>query len=383
MIAKTDLLTIYEMMQRIRKFEYKAYDLQMKGYMGGAIHLSIGQEAIPATIGRLLENDDYICSTHRGHGHLLGKGADPNRALAEVLGKAGGYCKGRGGSMHIADPAIGILGTNGIVGGGIPCAVGAGFSIKYRRTAQVSVAYFGDGAANEGSFHESMNMAAVWNLPVLFACENNLYGMSAPIAETTKETSLYKRAAGYGIYGAQVDGNDVLAVWDAAEEALGRARDPDAECRPSLLEFRTYRWRGHFEGDPMEYRPKGELEKWTPLDPIARLENKLVSEWGVSAQELKAIRDAVDREIAAAEKFALDSPYPDPATVMDGLFTETDGFLTETDGLFTETDGLFTETDGLLTETDGLFTETDGLLTETDGLFTETDGLLGGQEAGV
>jgi len=320
-INKADLMKIYEMMWRIRKFEYKAFDLQMKGYMGGAIHLSIGQEAISSVVGYLLNDDDYICSTHRGHGHLLGKGASPKKALAEVLGRATGYCGGRGGSLHIADPEIGILGANGIVGGGIPCATGAALSIKMRETEQVSVSYFGDGAANEGSCHESMNMAAVWNLPMLFICENNLYGMTAPIAETTKELNLYKRAAGYGMYGEQIDGNDVFAVWEAVDQALDRARNKACDRRPSFLEFMTYRWRGHFEGDPMEYRPDGELEEWMQKDPIEQLGKKLIAEWDVSAEELDELQAKAEREISEAEKFALDSPYPDPATVMDNLFT--------------------------------------------------------------
>lgn len=318
-MQKSDLLSIYEMMWRIRKFEQKAFDLQTQNLIGGSIHLYTGEEAIASTVGHLLRKDDYICSTHRGHGHILGKGARTDLAMAEILGKATGYCKGRGGSMHIADLDSGILGANGIVGGGIPCAAGAGLSIKMRKTDQVSVSYFGDGAANEGTFHESLNLASLWNLPVIFICENNLYGMTVPIGESTKEPDIFKRAAGYGMYGEMADGNDVSAVWKTIENAIKRARGGEG---PSLLEFKTYRWRGHWEGDPMNYRTDKELKEWQAKDPIVQLEKQLTDNWEVSKTEIEEIQQKVQKEIEQAAAFAIQSPFPDVSTVMDDLYTE-------------------------------------------------------------
>ncbi|MDL2252465.1 thiamine pyrophosphate-dependent dehydrogenase E1 component subunit alpha [Ruminococcaceae bacterium OttesenSCG-928-I18] len=317
---KTDLLRIYEMMHRIRKFEFQALDFNAQGLVGGSIHLYIGEEAIASTVGHILRDDDYICSTHRGHGHVLGKGVASDAAMAEILGKETGSCRGRGGSMHIADRDKGVLGANGIVGGGIPCAAGAALSIRMRGTDQVSIAYFGDGAANEGAFHEAMNVAALWNLPMVFICENNLYGMTVSINESSKEHDIYKRAAGYGMPGEKADGNDVLAVYDLAEKAIDRARSGGG---PSLIEFKTYRWRGHWEGDPLNYRTEKELTDWKKKDPIPRFEKVLMKDYKLTRTELDTIEQKMTEEIEAAAKFALESPYPDPSTVMDDVFTET------------------------------------------------------------
>lgn len=323
-ITKQDLLEIYEMMWRIRKFELRLYDLQMQGYIGGSIHTYVGEESIGATVGHILNKDDVICSTHRGHGHVLGKGIPSNLAMAEILGKVTGPCRGKGGSMHIADLDLGILGANGIVGGGIPAAMGVGFSFKYQRLSRVSLGYFGDGAANQGTFHESLNMAALYNLPVIFLCENNFFGMTVPIEHSTKEPNIYKRAEGYGMYGEQIDGNDVFKVWEAMDKALDRARDENCSNRPSLLEMRTYRHRGHWEGDPQVYRSQDEVEKWKAThDPIVMLNDRLVADYGVTQAELNDIQKAMDEEIAAAEKFALDSPYPDPSILLEDVYTET------------------------------------------------------------
>ena len=323
-ITKQDLLEIYEMMWRIRKFELRLYDLQMQGYIGGSIHTYVGEEAIGATVGHILNRDDYICSTHRGHGHVLGKGISTKAAMAEILGKIDGSCRGKGGSMHIADLDLGIVGANGIVGGGIPTAMGVGFSINYQKQQQVSIGFFGDGAANQGTFHESMNMAALYNLPVIFICENNFFGMTVPIEHSTKEPNIYKRAEGYGMYGEQVDGNDVFQVWEAMDKALERARDAASDNRPSLLEMRTYRHRGHWEGDPQVYRSQEEVNQWKEThDPIMMLEKRLMDDYDVSKAVLSSIEKNMDEEIAEAERFAIDSPYPDPSILMEDVYTET------------------------------------------------------------
>lgn len=318
-INKENLLDIYRIMIRIRKFEEKALELYRQSLMGGSVHLYIGEEAVAATIGKLLRKDDYISSTHRGHGHIIGKGARTDLAMAELLGKATGFCKGRGGSMHIADFDNGILGANGIVGGGIPAAVGAGLSAKMQGRDSVSLAYFGDGAANEGSFHESINLAAVWKLPVIFVCENNLYGMTVPISESTVESDIYLRGSGYGVPSEKVDGNDVFAVFKAATRAIERARSGEG---PTLLEFKTYRWRGHWEGDPMDYRTEEELNEWMMKCPIKQFEDRLMQDFGVKREELDYITDEVADEIEKAGDFAINSPYPDPATLLDDLFAE-------------------------------------------------------------
>jgi len=317
-IAKEILLDIYEMMFRIRKFEEKAIDFYSKKLIGGSLHTYVGEEAVAATIGRLLNKDDYISSTHRGHGHILGKGAKPDRALAELFGKVTGYCKGRGGSMHIADLDNGILGANGIVGGGIPAAVGAGLSSKLLKNGRVSVAYFGDGAVNQGTFHESINLAAVWNLPVIFACENNGFGMTVPICESTKEEDIYLRAKGYGIPGFKVDGNDVCAIYEAASAAIDRARKGQG---PTLLEFKTYRWRGHWEGDSMCYREESETLKWMDMCPIKRLKKILIEEYKIGKDILENIESKVEKEIDEAALFAINSPEPDKKDLLDDVFT--------------------------------------------------------------
>ena len=318
-IKRNDLLKIYEMMWRIRKFEEKAIELYSKALIGGSIHTYIGEEAIAATIGILLRKDDFISSTHRGHGHILGKGTDPKEAMAELLGKATGSCKGRGGSMHIADFDNGILGANGIVGGGIPMAVGAGLSAKMRGTDQVSVAYFGDGASNRGDFHEAMNLATVWELPVIFACENNGFGMTVPIDESTKEKDIYLRSKGYGMQGVKVDGNDVLAIYKEVSKAIQKARKGNG---PTFIEFKTYRWRGHWEGDAMNYRDAVIAEKWITRCPIKALGNTLVKEYQVDEDQLKQIEASITEEIVKASEFALNSPDPDASEALNDVFTE-------------------------------------------------------------
>ena len=317
---KTTLLEIYRRMVRIRDFEYRGIAINDEGVMGGSIHTYIGEEAIGATIGTLLRKDDYVSSTHRGHGHILGKGSDPKRAMAELLGRSTGFCKGKGGSMHIADFDNGIIGANGIVGGGIPIGVGAGLSIKLRGKDNVSVVYFGDGASNLGSFHEAANLASVWELPVIFVCENNLYAMSGRLYEHTKEPDIYKRAVGYGMRGLKVDGNDVFAVYEAASEAIENARVGKG---PTLLECKTYRWRGHWEGDRQDYRSQDEVKQWkSNSDCIKMLRDRLISDYGVTEAELDKIDAEEEMVINEAEKFARESPYPETSELLTDLFTE-------------------------------------------------------------
>ncbi|TKV55958.1 thiamine pyrophosphate-dependent dehydrogenase E1 component subunit alpha [Nakamurella flava] len=286
-------------MWRIRLFEEAVDELFARGLMHGTMHLSIGQEASATGVCLAMRDDDHLTSTHRGHGHCIGAGADLNRMMAELLAKESGYCRGRGGSMHIADVSTGNLGANGIVGGGIPIAAGAALGLKLQgKTEAVVVSFFGDGASNEGAFHEGLNLAAVWNLPVVFVCENNKYGMSMSTELSTKISNLSERAAGYGMPGVTVDGNDVQAVYDAALAAFARAR---AGGGPTLIENVTYRWKGHSKSDKNLYRTREEIAEWKERDPIAAFLAK-VTDAGtldqpaldqIAAQAKEAIRESV------------------------------------------------------------------------------------------
>jgi pyruvate dehydrogenase E1 component alpha subunit len=309
---------IYYMMQLIRKFEEKALSLFEANKLRGSVHLCIGQEAIPASVCSLLREDDYIASTHRGHGHCLAKGADPSKAMAELMGKATGYCKGRGGSMHIADIASGNLGANAIVAGGIGIAVGAALASKLQENGRVAISFFGDGATNEGVFHESLNLAAVWKLPVVFICENNGYGISVPTSQSTAVEDISVRASSYNMEGITVDGNDVIAVLDAAEKAISKARNGGG---PSLIECKTYRIMGHWTGDPQTYRTKEEVERWKSRCPIKRFERYLTDR-GMPSEKLKKLEQRAIEEIEKASYFAEQSPEPNPANVMDDVFYE-------------------------------------------------------------
>jgi pyruvate dehydrogenase E1 component alpha subunit len=267
-----------------------------------------------------LRRDDYMTSTHRGHGNCLAKGADPKRMMAELLGRKTGYCKGKGGSMHIADFDGGNLGANGIVGGGFPIATGAGIGIQNRGTDQVVVCFFGDGAANQGTFHESLNLAALWKLPVLYVCENNQYALSTPLRESVGLPELSERARGYGIPGARVDGNDVLAVHAAAAEAVRRARAGEG---PTLLDCLTYRFFGHFTGDKghgITYRTKQEMEEWRNRCPIARLRRHLLGAAMATDAQLEKIETQAQALIAAAAQYGLDSPWPSPEEALEDVF---------------------------------------------------------------
>ena len=294
----------------IRKFEEAAEQSYMRGLTHGTMHLSIGQEASAVGACMPLSDDDKITSTHRGHGHCIAKGADAARMLAEFFGKETGYCRGRGGSMHIADISKGNLGANGIVGGGIPIAVGAALSAKRLRTGTVALSFFGDGANNEGAFHESLNMASVWKLPVVFFCENNQYGMSTSTAQSTAVKSIADRASAYSMPGIVVDGNDFSAVAEASDEAVARAR---AGLGPTLVESLTYRFRGHSRSDRNRYRTKEEIQEWMRRDPIAHMSELLESHGIAARREIERLELDVDREIEAAIDFAHKSPAP-PAT---------------------------------------------------------------------
>jgi len=319
MIEKERAQLIYSNMNRIRCFEAKALSLFESNKLRGSVHLYIGEEAVAATVCSRLSDEDYIASTHRGHGHCIAKGAQLDRAMAELMGKATGYCKGRSGSMHIADFTKGNLGANAIVGGGIPIAVGAGLASKMQNNGRVSVSFFGDGASNEGTFHEALNMAAVWKLPVIFICENNLYGISVPAWQSTSVKDISVRAAGYGIPGVTVDGNDVEAIDEAFKAAYERAVAGEG---PTLIECKTYRWMGHWTGDPQVYRSREEVEEWKAKDPIKRYREKMIAQGLATAEELDAIEAAAQKEADDAAEFALNSPEPDPATLLDDVFYE-------------------------------------------------------------
>ena len=314
------MLAMYEQMLCIRRFEEQAIALFERGLIRGNVHPCIGQEAVSVGVCAALRRDDYMTSTHRGHGNCLAKGAEPGRMMAELLGRKTGYCKGKGGSMHIADFDGGNLGANGIVGGGFPIATGAGIGVQNRGTDQVVVCFFGDGAANQGTFHESLNLAALWKLPVLYVCENNQYALSTPLRESVGLPELSERGRAYGIPGVRVDGNDVLAVHAAAAEAAGRARAGEG---PTLLDCVTYRFFGHFTGDRghgITYRSKEEMEAWRLRCPIARFRRHLLEAGIASEERLKEIEARAEATIAAAVQYGLDSPWPSPEEALEDVF---------------------------------------------------------------
>ena len=312
-----NLLALYRTMVTIRQFETRAGELFAAGRIPGFIHLSLGQEASAVGVCSCLRPDDYLTTTHRGHGHIIAKGADLKKMMAELFGRCTGYCKGKGGSMHIADFSLGILGANGVVAGGLPIIAGAGFSIRMRHTDQVAVCFFGDGAANRGPVHEVMNLAAVWKLPVVFVVENNQFASTTAHRDACAVADISRRATGYNMPGATVDGNDLLQVRQAAKTAVERARRGDG---PSLLENRTYRIRGHFEGDPQKYRRPVDVETWqNDNDPITRFSRFLMRENVLTADLEKKIRDAVAVELTAAVEFAEQSPWPEPEQALEDL----------------------------------------------------------------
>lgn len=314
------LREVLHKMYLIRRFEEGAEDAYMRGLIHGTMHLSIGQEASAMGICMPLTDEDQITSTHRGHGHCIAKGADVKRMFAEFFGKTTGYCKGRGGSMHIADVTKGNLGANGIVAGGIPIAVGAALAAKKLKTGKVAVSFFGDGANNEGAFHEALNMAAVWKLPVIFVCENNGYGMSTSTERSTAVKNIADRAGAYAMPGVIVDGNNFSEVAEAANAAVERARAGEG---PTLIESKTYRYRGHSKSDRNRYRTKEEIEDWMAnRDPIALFEAELKEFGIIDDAGIEAVREAVKKEIADGIEFAKDSPSPEIRDLENYVYTE-------------------------------------------------------------
>jgi pyruvate dehydrogenase E1 component alpha subunit len=314
---KNLMIKIYKDMVRIRRFEERVLVLFSKGKILGMLHSYIGEEAVAVGACSVLNSDDYITSTHRGHGHVIAKGADIKKMMAELFAKSTGYNKGKGGSMHIAEPKIGILGANGIVGGGIPIATGAALSSKVLKNNKVTLCFFGDGASNQGTFHESINLASAFNLPCIYICENNLYGVSVKQTQVRKVKDIADRAKGYDIPGVIVDGNDVLEVYNAVKEAVEMARKGEG---PTLIECKTYRWRGHYEGDPVNYRTEEELESWKKKDPIKRFSNRLLSDGVVDEDQLEEIEKEVNREIEEAVDFADKSPQPEVSIALEDVY---------------------------------------------------------------
>ena len=318
-IPNKDIIEMYKKMLKIRQFETKGMNLFAEGKIPGFVHLYIGEEAVATGACANLNDDDFITSTHRGHGHIIAKGGDLNYMMAELFGKETGYCKGKGGSMHIADATKGILGANGIVGAGHNIAVGAALSAQYKDTQQVCICFFGDASTNQSTFHEAMNLASVWKLPVIFLCENNGYGISVSQERHQAITDISVRAVAYNMPGITVDGNDVFAVYEAVREAVSRAREKQG---PTLIEAKTYRQRGHFEGDPTSYRSDEELQKWKKKDPIPRLEKYMLENNVVSEEELKKLQDEVEQAIEEAIDFALNSKDPDLDTAVEDVYTD-------------------------------------------------------------
>jgi pyruvate dehydrogenase E1 component alpha subunit len=305
-------------MHLIRAFEERAEQLYMQGKVHGTMHLSIGQEATAVGAANAMQEGDYLLNHHRGHGHCMAWGSDPNRMMAEFMGKETGYCRGRGGSMHIADVESNNLGANGIVAGGIPIAVGVGLSIKMRRTNQVCLVIFGDGAANEGAFHEALNMASIWTLPIVFLCENNQYAMSMPVQKAFNIEHISQRAAAYGLPGITVDGNDVLAVYGAVSEAAARAR---RGAGATLVEAKTYRYKGHSKSDKQAYRSREEVRYWQEnFDPIMRFSQLLLMAGVIDEAEAAQMRDQAIAVIDQAVTFSEASPAPSVADIMDGVY---------------------------------------------------------------
>ena len=318
--SKEELLRLYRVMLTIRRFEERVVIDYHSGAIPGIVHSYIGQEAVATGVCTNLRVDDRIISNHRGHGHCIAKGADLNRMMAEMYGRKTGYCKGKGGSMHIADFDIGMLGANGIVAGGLPIAGGAALAAQLEVGDKVVVLFFGDGATNEGEFHEVLNLASIWKLPLIFACENNGYGVNTPVKYATGLEHVSERATGgYGIPGVVVDGNDVVAVYEATKKAVAGVRTGEG---PVFLEFMTYRWRGHFEAPGMpDLRPVEELEAWKKKCPVVSFEQKLLDESIVTRDMLDEINTEVMQQIEDAVSYALESPLPAPEDALEDIYS--------------------------------------------------------------
>ena len=311
------LVTMYQTMVACREFEERLYNLFLTEAMPGTMHQYTGQEAVAVGVCAALQPDDYITSTHRGHGHAIAKGVALPSLMAEMFAKDTGCCRGMGGSMHLADPAVGMLGATGVVAGGIPIATGAALSIQLRGSSQVAVSFFGEGATNEGAFHESLNQAGAWKLPAIYVCENNLYGFSVPLATASAITDVAVRAAGYGFPGVIVDGNDVLAVYAATVTAVERAR---RGAGPTLIECKTYRQRGHSRFEKSTYRADAEVQHWLQRDPIQRFRTFLCERGLLTDAEADAIRQTILQTLAEAVAFARQSPEPPPEAALHYVF---------------------------------------------------------------
>ena len=319
-LPKETLLQLYRTMVTIRTFEERSVQEVTRRGIFGAVHSSAGQEAVSTGICARLTNEDYLASTHRGHGHCIAKGVDPRSMMAELFGRAGGANKGKGGSMHIADFSVGMLGANGVVGSSIPLACGAALKAKTMGTGQVAVSFFGEGGSNQGVLHECMNLASIWKLPVIFVCENNLYAESTPSDYALSIKDVADRAAGYSIPGVVVDGMDALAVYEAAGEAVKRAR---AGGGPTLIEAKTYRYYGHFAGDnALRYRLKEEEDEWRARDAIQAFRTRVMEENVVSEEDLNAVDSEVDKLIDGAIAFADSSPLPDSDELFSDVYVD-------------------------------------------------------------
>ena len=317
-LTKEKAVWMYQKMQEIRQFEDRVHALFTKGILPGFVHLYAGEEAVAVGVCAHLNEKDSITSTHRGHGHCIAKGCDLKGMMAEIYGKATGLCKGKGGSMHIADFDKGMLGANGIVGGGFPLACGAALTAKYKKTENVSVCFFGDGANNQGTFHEGINLAAIWKLPVIFIAENNGYGEATPFSYASSCKSIVDRAAGYNIPGIQVDGKDVMAVYQAAEQAIERAKNGEG---PTLIECMTYRNYGHFEGDAQRYKTNQEkAEHQEERDAITLFKNESIKQQLLTNGELSNIETAVTEAIDEAVQFSEASEYPDQTELLTDVY---------------------------------------------------------------
>lgn len=318
-IDPDDQIEMLRTMQRIRGFESRIQTLFADGEMPGFVHLYIGEEAIASGVCHALEDDDYITSTHRGHGHCIAKGHEFDRMMAELYGKETGYCGGKGGSMHIASPELGNLGANGIVGAGIPIGVGAALSSHLRDAGEVAVSFFGDGATAQGAFHEAMNLAGLWDLPFVAVVENNQYGEMSSLEEQQSIHDLRERAVSYGVPGIDVDGMDVEDVYAATTAAVEAARDGDG---PTLLVCETYRFEGHHEGDTEFYRGEEEIDEWRERDPLLTYPDKLIDDGVLTTDEWEAMREEIQVELDEAVEFARDSPLPDPGQAYANLYAE-------------------------------------------------------------
>ncbi|HKZ93094.1 MAG TPA: thiamine pyrophosphate-dependent dehydrogenase E1 component subunit alpha [Candidatus Bathyarchaeia archaeon] len=317
MLENSKLIEMFSQMLTIRFFEEKVFELYGQNLVPGTIHLYAGEEAVAVGVCSNLRRDDYITSTHRGHGHCIAKGARLDKTMAEILGRKTGYCKGKGGSMHIADFSIGMLGATAVVGAGIPIATGAGLSIKLRGTDQVVACFFGEGASNQGTFHEGINLAAVWHLPVVFVCENNLYAMGTRQSKAMLIDNIADRASGYGIPSSVVDGNDVIAIHEATRVAVERARRGGG---PTLMECKTYRLKGHSRFDPAAYRPREEVDEWLKKDAIVRFQTKLLENGILNDAEIQSIAQQAKSKVEEATKFALESPFPEGQEALQDVY---------------------------------------------------------------